>query len=214
MRLLESGLYFCDRYGNLPEFGQQNKNIMDCVWNILLLEWIGIGCLSGIPITFLCLGCIFPLMGFTVCGIAAGSLAACCQSSIGDVVKGSCFAWMQSIGALGHPVCCGITVILGFILEGVLGGVIFTQDPDLVTEAMQDSAETICEVFNAYNGTNSTSTNSTLLPLALKLQGSEVEDSDANYVIIGAVALSVMVMVGGVVIYIRKQRRYREYFTI
>ena len=93
---------------------------MDCVWNILLLEWIGIGCLSGIPITFLCLGCIFPLMGFTVCGIAAGSLAACCQSAIGDVVAGSWFAWMQSIGALGHPKCCGITVILGFFLGGVL----------------------------------------------------------------------------------------------
>ena len=185
---------------------------MDCVWNILLLEWIGIGCLSGIPITFLCLGCIFPLMGFTICGIAAGSLAACCQSAIGDVVAGSWFAWMQSIGALGHPLCCGITVILGFILGGVLGAVIFTHDPDLVTEAMQNSAETTCEAFNAFNGTNSTSTNSTLSPLSLKLlQGSEeVEDSDVIYVIIGGIALSVMV-IGGVVFYIRKQRRYRGY---
>ena len=187
---------------------------MDCVWNILLLEWIGIGCLSGIPITFLCLGCIFPLMGFTVCGIAAGSLAACCQSAIGNVVAGSWFAWMQSIGALGHPKYCGITVILGFVLGGVLGAVIFTQNPDLVTEAMQDSAETICEAFNAYNGTNSTSTNSTLSPLSLKLQGfEEVEDSDVIYVIIGGIALSVMV-IGGVVFYIRKQRRYRGYLDI
>ena len=74
---------------------------------------------------------------------------------------------MQNIRPPEHPVCCGITVILGFILGGVLGAVIFTHDPDLVTEAMQNSAETICEAFNAYNGTNSTSTNSTLSPLLL-----------------------------------------------
>ena len=52
------------------------------------------------------------------------------------------------------------------------------------------------------------------LCFALLCFASEVEDSDANYVIIGAIALSVMVMIGGVVIYIRKQRRYRENFTI
>ena len=32
------------------------------------------------------------LFGFRPIGVAAGSCAACCQSAIGNVVKGSCFA--------------------------------------------------------------------------------------------------------------------------
>jgi len=42
---------------------------MICVWNVLLKNWIGIGALAGVPITFLCLGCIHPLIQYKVCSI-------------------------------------------------------------------------------------------------------------------------------------------------
>ena len=42
---------------------------MICVWNVLLKNWIGIAALAGIPITFLCLGCIHPLVQYKVCSI-------------------------------------------------------------------------------------------------------------------------------------------------
>ena len=40
---------------------------MICVWNVLLKNWMGIGALAGVPITFLCLGCIHPLIQYKVC---------------------------------------------------------------------------------------------------------------------------------------------------
>ena len=42
---------------------------MICVWNVLLKNWMGIGALAGVPITFLCLGCIHPLIQYKVCSI-------------------------------------------------------------------------------------------------------------------------------------------------
>lgn len=52
----------------------------------------------GAPFLFnLLLSCF----GFTAAGVAAGSLAAAWQSSIGLVAAGSLFAWFQSLGAAG-----------------------------------------------------------------------------------------------------------------
>ena len=44
---------------------------------------------------------MFGIVGFTATGVAAGSLAAAWQSSIGNVAAGSLFAWMQSTAAAG-----------------------------------------------------------------------------------------------------------------
>lgn len=41
------------------------------------------------------------LAGFTTAGVAAGSMAAAVQSGIGNVVAGSMFAMLQSLGAAG-----------------------------------------------------------------------------------------------------------------
>jgi hypothetical protein len=41
------------------------------------------------------------MIGFTATGVAANSLAAAWQSSIGNVAAGSLFAWMQSTAAAG-----------------------------------------------------------------------------------------------------------------
>eukprot|EP00956_Cyclotella_meneghiniana_P023692 scaffold46642_cov56-Cyclotella_meneghiniana.AAC.3 len=47
-------------------------------------------------------GCaVFSAIGFTVGGIAAGSIAASIQSGIGNVVAGSSFAALQSAGMSG-----------------------------------------------------------------------------------------------------------------
>jgi hypothetical protein len=47
------------------------------------------------------LGIIPTLIGFTSSGIALGSIAAWIQSLFGNVVAGSLFASLQSLGALG-----------------------------------------------------------------------------------------------------------------
>ena len=41
------------------------------------------------------------MLGFTTAGVAASSLAAAWQSSIGNVAAGSAFAWFQAAGATG-----------------------------------------------------------------------------------------------------------------
>ena len=64
----------------------------NCIWTVLLFEWIGIGLLAGVPVTFVILFIVFPMTGFCVGGVLAGSMAACCQSRIGNVASGSCFA--------------------------------------------------------------------------------------------------------------------------
>ena len=58
--------------------------------------------------------CIF---GFRPIGVAAGSCAACCQSVIGNVVKGSCFAIATCLAMRG----CFIALIIVGLL--VLAGV-------------------------------------------------------------------------------------------
>lgn len=77
----------------------------------------------GIPLV-LC------VLGFTCWGIMAGSAAACCQSSIGDVPKGSCFACCQSIGAGGGMICilctaCMVGVPIGIGLGGYIANTYF-----------------------------------------------------------------------------------------
>ena len=59
--------------------------------------------------------CIF---GFRTVGVAAGSCAACCQSTIGNVVKGSCFAIMTSLGMRG---CFVIMIIVGIVVLAYFG---------------------------------------------------------------------------------------------
>ncbi len=54
--------------------------------------------------------CIF---GFRPFGVASGSCAACCQSSIGNVVKGSCFAIMTCLSMRG---CFVALIIIGLLV--------------------------------------------------------------------------------------------------
>ncbi|KAJ6640956.1 hypothetical protein Bhyg_05889, partial [Pseudolycoriella hygida] len=73
--------------------------------------------LIGVPLV-LC------VLGFTCCGIAAGSAAACCQSGIGDVPADSCFSCLQSTGACGGGGCVYLIVstIIGIPLGLYVGG--------------------------------------------------------------------------------------------
>ena len=66
------------------------------------------------------------LFGFTPVGVAANSCAACCQSIIGNVVKGSCFAIMTCLAMRG---CFIALIILGLlVLAGV--GIYFMVNSD------------------------------------------------------------------------------------
>ena len=60
----------------------------------------------------LLLGLCCYLFGFRSVGIAAHSCASCCQSLIGNVVKGSCFAIMTCLGMRG---CFILMVAIGII---------------------------------------------------------------------------------------------------
>lgn len=51
--------------------------------------------------------------GFTTSGVAAGSIAAGIQSSIGLVQVGSAFAGMQSLGATGAVLTVGAPIAIG-----------------------------------------------------------------------------------------------------
>ena len=60
---------------------------------------------------------VLPKIGFTALGVAARSIASCCQSCIGLVAKGSWFALLQSLAAtriLTQPV-----VFIGVAVLGV-----------------------------------------------------------------------------------------------
>ena len=52
-------------------------------------------------------------MGFTSSGIAAASTAAGMQAGIGNVVAGSLFATVQSLGATGFIATVGTTGVIG-----------------------------------------------------------------------------------------------------
>lgn len=59
----------------------------------------------------------------------AGSAAACCQSSIGNVPGGSCFSCLQSTGAGGGKAyiifACIVGVPVGFGLGGYIADTYF-----------------------------------------------------------------------------------------
>ncbi|KZV64832.1 hypothetical protein PENSPDRAFT_738083 [Peniophora sp. CONT] len=58
--------------------------------------WRVIGALLGA--VAICIKPVLVLAGFTAKGVAAGSFAALWQSIIGNVVRGSVFALLQSLG--------------------------------------------------------------------------------------------------------------------
>ena len=58
------------------------------------------------------------IFGFRSVGVAAGSCAASCQSCIGNVVKGSCFAIMTSLGMRG---CFVIMIVIGIVALASFG---------------------------------------------------------------------------------------------
>lgn len=58
-------------------------------------------------------GAFFTELGFTISGVAAGSVAAAIQSSIGNVALGSSFAVLTGLGASG--------VLVGLMTAGVIG---------------------------------------------------------------------------------------------
>ena len=66
----------------------------------------------------LLLGLSCYLIGFRTLGVAANSLASCCQSCIGNVVKGSCFAIMTCLAMRG---CFILIAVLGLILLASIG---------------------------------------------------------------------------------------------
>ena len=80
--------------------------------------------MEALVILALVLGSFTILVGLSICifgfrpiGVAAGSCAACCQSVIGNVVKGSCFAIMT---CLAMRRCFIALIIIGLL---VLAGV-------------------------------------------------------------------------------------------
>lgn len=74
--------------------------------------------LSGILIGAGAILCVPKLLGFGVAGIAAGSIAAAIQSSIGSVTAGGIFATLTSWGMLGGfqtAACAGFASVVGGI---------------------------------------------------------------------------------------------------
>lgn len=73
------------------EFGQELRNF---------IEVYGISIGVGITAVFL-MSVVLALIGFGSVGIVSGSVAAAWQASIGDVVAGSLFSLLQSVGMTG-----------------------------------------------------------------------------------------------------------------
>ena len=74
-----------------------------------------IGLVVGGIIFLLGLSCC--IFGFGPVGVAASSCAACCQSCIGNVVSGSCFAILTSLGMRGcfvGMIIIGLLILIGF----------------------------------------------------------------------------------------------------
>lgn len=68
-------------------------------------------------------GWVSTLIGFTSSGIGAGTMAAGMQAGVGNVVAGSAFAGMQSLGATGVFFGLGAVGGVGLVAGGVYGGV-------------------------------------------------------------------------------------------
>jgi hypothetical protein len=68
-------------------------------------------------------GGILTWFGFTSSGIAAGSAAAISQASVGNIVAGSTFATLQSLGASGVFYGLGAAGGIGLAAGGVYGGI-------------------------------------------------------------------------------------------
>lgn len=76
------------------------------------------------PLLSIISGSFLSLLGFTQLGIAYGSFAALIQSTIGYVISGSVFAFLQSIAATGYlfslsfmGIMSTFTGIIGIILD-------------------------------------------------------------------------------------------------
>lgn len=84
------------------------------------------GALTGAVIGTLAFALVLPLVlclfGYTCWGIMAGSAAACCQSSMGDVPAGSCFSCLQSLGAGGGWTYIIIGCVVGIPIGLCVGG--------------------------------------------------------------------------------------------
>ena len=88
----------------------------------------------------LCIGLLCTLIGFRPIGIAAGSCAACIQSFIGLVAKGSWFAIMNCLAMKG---CFIIMIVIGLLI--LLGIGIYLM---INSEWFQEFIEWVKEVFS------------------------------------------------------------------
>lgn len=92
-------------------------------------------------------------LGFQAAGVLAGSCAAAWQSSIGNVMKGSKFAIMQSIGALGYLANCA--VLAGIVFVGTIAAMIyylFFYDDGIAWSWIGNSTGTIWNDSTAFFG--------------------------------------------------------------
>ena len=92
-------------------------------------------------ILFIGLSCL--IFGFHPVGVSAGSFAACCQSLIGNVAKGSCFAIMTCLSMRGFFIAM---IVIGALALACLG--IYA----LATSDCFQKLESVGESFeDAYN---------------------------------------------------------------
>jgi len=98
-----------------------------------------VGIVIAAIILFIGLSCC--IIGFHPVGVAAGSLAACCQSLIGNVVKGSCFAIMTCLSMRGcfiAMIIIGALALVGFGIYAMVTSEWFQQLAN-VGESLQEA---------------------------------------------------------------------------
>ena len=98
-----------------------------------------VGIVISAIILFIGLSCC--IIGFHPVGVAAGSLAACCQSLIGNVVKGSCFAIMTCLSMRGcfiAMIIIGALALVGFGIYAMVTSEWFQQLAN-VGESLQEA---------------------------------------------------------------------------
>lgn len=108
--------YFSRRFAHIQSIEPPQKmefHEVIAIFGIILAVCFGIMVLSFL---------LF-LLGFTPAGVVAKSCAAGWQSSIGNVVKGSMFAIMQSIAALGYLANCA--VLAKIVAIGTIAALIY-----------------------------------------------------------------------------------------